>query len=179
MSRLSGKGAVGMMTDKAVDVPAYMPVAPFTSNDEALKAHHAYLGSVQRIQFHGVRTGDGPSEAFVFVEYPSPRDTPTNFVHPARDRELEQDKATTVALSELPNAHFDWGNSGPHSMSLAGVMLESAIAIAGRTDVEVTSDLVARFTGGVVAKLDRHEWVMKLEMVLRWLDACTDLRQQR
>lgn len=142
---------------------------PFSSKKDEEIALRKHMEGVQAAQVHGVRTGDGPGETFVILEYPPLDATPTDAPRPPANAGFDPTQPVAITLADTMGNEFDWGHTGIQCRALAAAILSRVKANQGVGSVP--TDLIDKFTANVIAKLDRHEWTLTFKTVERWCTA--------
>lgn len=149
--------------------PATAFATPFSSKLDEEEALRKHLATVTARQVHGIRTGDGPGETFVILEYPALADSTTDHPHPATALSAQPDQPVAITLADAMGNEYDWGHSGIQCRALAAAILSR---VKGEKGVATIPDeIIAKFTVNVIANLDRFEWTLTFATVERWCAA--------
>lgn len=153
-------------------VPLAAFSTPFSSTKDEEAALRKHLETVSAIQVHGIRTGDGPGETFVILEFPAATAVPTNVAHPHAGLALTDDRRNqpvAITLADTMGNEFDWGHSGIQCRNLAAAILSRVKSNQGVSSIP--DEIIAKFTTHVIANLDRYEWTLTFQTVERWCAA--------
>lgn len=152
---------------------------PGISETEALREWNAYLSTVDEVRFHGMRTGDGPREITVGIEWPDNDHLPPFMRRPdhrAFYQELEVDLSKATS--------FEWGYYGSGPLILCDKLIRATVEIGvGNGSWKVTKPDGATITGEyvsmnhrsdlcekIVSKLPKHEWTLAQPFLLEFLE---------
>lgn len=165
-------------------------MGPVLPKAEVRQRWEDYLNSLRTIQYHGVRTGSGPCEVSVFIEYPDSRYTtmspddwyceaeaigaltgtcsPENRVHDAPCGYRPTPPHFDELADPFGNA-FDWGVDTAHSLWLARDLLDHALP-GGASRVHREGPMDRAFKDKIIARLPRHEWTLDRAFIREWVD---------
>lgn len=162
---------------------------PMANGAEQRVAWDAYLADVREVQYHGIRTGSGPGETFVIIEWPARRvPVALSVGGQSMGTAIKDEPAKVEELTDDFGNTWEWGFSGVQAMNLSGALLTHAVAVAARntdTSSDVTTAAAERYRGPflekIVSRLPRHEWTLTYQFIMEWLTLHieADLKEMR